>query len=67
MYNELATAYPNYTHFYEVMLPLAEAMNLCARLSSDDEHVVQFNGKIYYTAKQEYDIECLIPIIAPTE
>jgi hypothetical protein len=67
MYNELVAAYPSYTHFYEVTVPLAEAMDLCARLSSDDEHVVQFNGKIYYTAKQEYEIDCLVPVVAPAE
>jgi hypothetical protein len=67
MYNELKAAYPSYTHFYEVKMSLAEAMDLCARLSSDDEHVVQFGGKIYYTAKNEYDIEQFAPVLPPEE
>ena len=63
MYNELLKMYPGYNRFYEVGLPMAAAMNLCARLSSSDEHVVQYGGKVIYTTNREFNMPELTPIL----
>lgn len=63
MYNELLKMYPGYSRFYEVNLPMAAAMNLCARLSSADEHVVQYGGKVIYATSREFSIPELTPIL----
>jgi hypothetical protein len=52
MYEELSNAYPGFKYFYEVNLPMTAAMNLCARLSAQNEHVVQYGGRVYYTANR---------------
>lgn len=53
-YTELSTAYPSFSHFYEVTnLSLPDAMDRCARMTGEEGHVVQFNGRIYFTVKHE--------------
>ena len=53
-YSELLAAYPAYSYFYEVInLSLADAMDRCARMTGDEGHVVQFNGRTFFTVKHE--------------
>lgn len=53
-YTELSAAYPAYSYFYEVLnLTIAEAMNRCARMTGDEGHVVQINGKTFFIVKHE--------------
>jgi len=63
MYNDLLKMYPGFHRFYEVNLPMAAAMNLCARLSTVDEHVVQYGGKVIYTTNREFNMPELTPIL----
>jgi len=54
MFDELNAAFPDHTHFYEVVgLPLAEAMDQCARLTAGEVQVVNYQGKIIF-AVQHY-------------
>lgn len=57
MFNELNSAFPNHTHFYEVMgLQLGEAMDRAARLSGADTHVLNYQGKIIFAVQHELDV-----------
>ena len=66
-FTDLLTAYPAYSHFYEVInLTLPDAMDRCARMTGDEGHVVQFGGKIFFTVKHEIrgDNDWLRPVNA---
>jgi hypothetical protein len=63
MYNDLLKMYPGFSRFYEVNLPMAAAMNLCARLSTVDEHVVQYGSKVIYTTNRDFNMPELTPIL----
>lgn len=66
MYNELNNVFPNHTHFYEVSgMSMTEALEICARLSADDTHVVNYAGKIIFATKhnvESVDIPWLHPV-----
>lgn len=52
MFEELNNAFPNHTHFYEVNgLVLSDAMERCARLTGDDGHVLNYQGKVIFAVK----------------
>lgn len=52
MFEELNNAFPNHTHFYEVLgISMNEAMDRCARLTGDDPLVMNYNGKIVFALK----------------
>jgi len=56
MFEELNNAFPNHTHFYEVSgLVMTEAMERCARLTGDDGHVLNYQGKIIFAVKHALD------------
>jgi hypothetical protein len=57
MFNELNSAFPNHTHFYEVTgLQLGEAMDRAARLSGADSHVLNYQGKIIFAVQHSLDV-----------
>jgi len=61
-YSEISSIYPHFTHFYEVLnLTLPAAMDRCARMTGDQGHVAQLNGKIYFIVKHSlgYDNDWL--------
>ena len=65
MFEELNNAFPNHTHFYEVLgITMNEAMDRCARLTGDDPLVMNFNGKIVFALKHSLGsgIEWLVPV-----
>lgn len=66
MFEELNNAFPNHTHFYEVNgLVLADAMERCARLTGEDGHVLNHQGKIIFAVKhalETADIPWLNPV-----
>lgn len=54
MFNELNSAFPDHSFFYEVLgLTLTDAMMSCARLTAGDPHVINYNGKIIFASQQE--------------
>ena len=66
MFEELNNAFPNHTHFYEVLgITMNEAMDRCARLTGDDPLVMNYNGKIVFALKHDLGngIEWLRPVI----
>jgi len=66
MFEELNNAFPNHTHFYEVNgMVMSDAMERCARLSGDDGHVFNYQGKIIFAVKhalETTDISWLNPV-----
>lgn len=65
MFDELNAAFTNYTHFYEVVgKTMTESLELCARLTGDDGHVLNYQGKIIFAVKHSIgnDIEWLKPV-----
>lgn len=65
MFEELNNAFPNHTHFYEVLgITMNEAMDRCARLTGDDPMVMNYNGKIVFALKHDLGngIEWLHPV-----
>lgn len=51
MFEELNAAYPNQSYFYVVNgLPMADALERCARLTGDDAHVVNYNNQIIFAS-----------------
>ena len=53
MFDELNSAFPNHTHFYEITgIGFGEAMENCARLAAGDPHVLNFNGKIIFATQR---------------
>jgi hypothetical protein len=62
MFEELNAAFTHYTHFYEVVgKAMAESLESCARLTGDDGHVLNYQGKIIFAVKHSIgnDIEWL--------
>jgi hypothetical protein len=65
MFEELNNAFPNHTHFYEVLgITMNEAMDRCARLTGDDPLVMNYNGKIVFALKHDLGngIEWMTPV-----
>ena len=66
MYEELATAFPTHTHFYEVSnLTMGDALDRCARLTLDEGQVLTFQNKIVFAvthALETTDITWLNPV-----
>lgn len=65
MFDELNNAFPNHTHFYEVLgITMNEAMDRCARLTGDDPLVMNYNGKIVFALKHDLGtgIEWMKPV-----
>lgn len=57
MFNELDAVFPGHTNYYEVAgLGLSEAMDRAARLSGEDAHVLNYQGKIIFAVKHAIDI-----------
>ena len=57
MFNELDAIFPNHKRFYEVVgLSLAEAMERAARLTGDDSHVLNYQGKIIFAVQHSLDV-----------
>lgn len=58
MFDELNSAFPNHSHFYEVNgLGLAEAMESCARIAAGDPHILNYNGKIIFAVQHAISVE----------
>jgi len=56
MYEELNRIFPNQWWFYEVVgLTLTEAMDRCARMTGQQAHVVNYQGKIVFASVDEID------------
>jgi hypothetical protein len=66
MFDELNNTFPGHTHFYEVSgLMMSDAMERCARLTLDDGHVLNYQGKIIFAVKhalETADISWLNPV-----
>jgi hypothetical protein len=65
MFEELNNAFPDHTHFYEVLgITMNEAMDRCARLTGDNPHVMNYNGNIIFALKHDLGtgIEWLRPV-----
>lgn len=66
MFEELNNAFPNHSHFYEVNgLVLSDAMERCARLTGEDGHILNYQGKIIFAVKhalETADISWLNPV-----
>ena len=65
MYEQLASTFPDYTHFYYVNgMTLYDAQDRCVRLSGDQDHVLNYNGQILYCAKHAIssEISWLLPV-----
>jgi len=57
MFDELNSAFPNHTHFYEVNgIGFGEAMESCARLAAGDPHVLNYNGKIIFATQHAVSV-----------
>lgn len=58
MFNELNNIFPNHSFFYDVSnMSFSEALDRCARLSGDDNHVVNYQGKVVFAAKSKVDTD----------
>ena len=65
MFEELNNAFPDHTHFYEVLgITMSEAMDRCARLTGDNPQVMNYNGNIIFALKHDLGtgIEWLRPV-----
>jgi hypothetical protein len=65
MFEELNNAFPDHTHFYEVLgITMNEAMDRCARLTGDNPQVMNYNGNIIFALKHDLGngIEWLRPV-----
>lgn len=66
MYNDLNNIFPDHFHFYEVgNMSFSDALERCARLTGDDGHVVNYQGKIIFAVKHKIetdDISWLNPV-----
>lgn len=57
MFDELNAAFPNHTHFYEVVgLTLAEAMDRSARLTGGDSHILNYQGKVIFAVQHDVNV-----------
>lgn len=57
MFDELNAAFPNHTHFYEVVgLSLADAMDRSARLTGGDCHILNYQGKIIFAVQHDVNV-----------
>jgi hypothetical protein len=65
MFEELNNAFPDHTHFYEVVgLSMSEAMERCARLTGDSGMVMNHHGLVVFAVKHNLGngIEWLRPV-----
>lgn len=66
MFADLNNIFPDHTHFYEVgNMTFSDAMERCARLSADDSHVINYQGKVVFAVKHAVDtaaIDWLNPV-----
>jgi hypothetical protein len=66
MYNELNNIFPDHFYFYEVgNMSFGDALERCARLTGDDGHVVNYQGRIVFAVKHKLvtdDISWLNPV-----
>jgi len=65
MFQELNNAFPDHTHFYEVLgITMNEAMDRCARLTGDNPQVMNYNGNIIFALNHDLGtgIEWLRPV-----
>lgn len=54
MYEELNRIFPNQWWFYDVIgLPLTEAMNRCARMTGQQAHVINYQGRVIFASVDE--------------
>ena len=57
MFDDLNSAFPDHTHFYEVNgLSLTDAMENCARLAAGDPHIFNYNGKIIFAVHHNVSV-----------
>ena len=57
MFDELNAAFPDHTHFYEVVgLSLADAMDRSARLTGGDCHILNYQGKIIFAVQHDVNV-----------
>lgn len=60
MFNELNNIFPSHNYFYDVgNMSFGEALERCARLSGDDNHVVNYQGRIIFAAKNAIDVTAI--------
>lgn len=60
MYNELNSIFPDHFYFYDVgNMSFGEALERCARLSGDDNHVVNYQGRVIFAAKNAIDVNAI--------
>jgi len=54
LFSELDAAFPNHTHFYEVVgLSMAEALDRCARMTGGVGQVFAFQGKTIFAVQHD--------------
>ena len=71
MYNDLKTAYPQFSHYYTVGgLSMNDALERCARMTGEDANVFNFNGAIIFAlthALTTAEIDWLNPVAGTPE
>lgn len=69
MFEDLNAAFPNQSYFYIVTgLPMADALERCARLTGDDGHVTNYQNQIIFACSHAVGVNASdIPWLTPVE
>ena len=68
MFEKLSEMFPGSKYFEVLGFTHADAMEKCARLSIDGDHVIEINGKVAYITNHDIspDIGWLVPVLDPS-
>jgi hypothetical protein len=62
LYDDLNTVFPDHYYFYTVgNMDMSQALDVCARLSGEDTHVIQYQGMTVFAVKHQIGDGSVLP------